>query len=315
MSSSIRIAAIVLLGLIACDDDGNPTLPDASPIDAFELPWWTPEPGEAHDWEIQLAAPLDVEAAHAMYVLDLWDVATETTIDYDDGPVTVPAGALAGAVADLHARTPRPIVVCHVDTGAIRLTDPDAMKFPGFEAAPPDDPTPPAEGSVIGWSTPDGKRYLDLRQASTPLWSPLIEKRIQLAKDLGCDAIDGHYNDSVGTFSGFTVTGDDAVARYQEVAAQAHARELSAGMRATTPAGLVLTPGLVDSFDWMLAERCAEAEACDQTQPFTQAQKAVFALEYDDAIGLDLACQRLVHGEDGLQKHDPPDGAFRMQCP
>lgn len=308
------LAAAAPFGAVACDDDGDPLQPpDSRPADDMELPWWTPVPGEAKAWDIQLAAPFDTTPAHAMYVLDLWDVTDARTLTYTDGDVSVPAGQLADEFAALKARTPRPILVCLVDTGAIRLTDPDAMKFPGFEASPPDNPDAPAAGSVIGWSTSDGRRYLDHRAASVAMWAPLIEKRIQLAKDLGCDAISAHHSDP--QTSGFTVEGNDVVARLQQVAMQVHARELSAGMHATTALGLTLSEGVASTFDWILVERCAEFDECDKTQPFTNLQKAAFALDYNGAIGFDLACQRQVNMQDGIHKDDPPDGDYRMECP
>ena len=95
-------------------------------------------PGVARNWDVQSTAPFDLTAPRAMYDLDLWALVPATTmLDYGDGdPVTVPAGVLAGKIAELHARTPRTVVICHVDTGAIRLSDPDARKFPGYEASP-----------------------------------------------------------------------------------------------------------------------------------------------------------------------------------
>ncbi|MEI5099236.1 hypothetical protein RB200_12185 [Streptomyces sp. PmtG] len=46
---------------------------------------------------------------------------------YADGStVDVPAGPLAGAVEKLHARSPRPVVICYVDTGAYEHYRPDA---------------------------------------------------------------------------------------------------------------------------------------------------------------------------------------------
>jgi len=318
---SIRAAGLALaLFAFACGDDGPPILPDAdeSPLDAFQPPWWTPHPGETTNWDIQRSM-FDVTATRAMYDLDLWDLTTATTIDYGDGvPVTVPAGPLAGKVAELHARTPRPIVVCHIDTGAIALDDPDARKFPGFEAAPPDRPIAPSPGSVIGWSTIDPtKRFLDLREASRALWSATIFKRIELAKQLGCDAIEGDYDDQIGQDTGFLVGGADVVAAYTSVAAQAHLRELSAGQKN----GNLLTPGLVDLFDWMLIERCGEFDDCDTARPYIDQNKTVFALDYvldaDGGVDLTIACSRYPHAliREGLQKDAALTSMVRMECP
>src|SRR5882724_5160561 len=106
-------------GLIGCGGGGHGQPPvdavDAAP-DAYVAPWWQPRVGEAKNWDIQLAATVDVSAARTMYDLDLWSlVPAPTTLDYGDGdPVAVPAGAMAGTIAALHARTPPAIVICHV---------------------------------------------------------------------------------------------------------------------------------------------------------------------------------------------------------
>ncbi len=319
-ASTIRAAAGCLIAAlaVACGDDGAPTLPDSRPLDAFQPPWWTPHPGETKNWDIQLAAPFDVSASRAMYELDLWDVATATTIDYGDGtPVTVPDGPLAGKVAALHALTPRPIVVCHVDVGAIALDDPDAEKFAGFEATPPDRPTAPTADSVIGWSTLDGKRFLDLRDASRAMWAPIIRKRFDLAKQLGCDAIEGDHNDQVGQDTGFPVTGADVVAAFTATANDVHTLELSAGQKN----GNLLTPGLVDLFDWMLIERCGEFDDCDTARPYIDQNKTVFALDYltdvDGGVDFTLACSRYPHAliREGLHKDAALTSTYRMECP
>src|SRR5687767_7804769 len=144
MSRAFALAA--LLHLVACDDDGDPVLPPDGPPGP-QL--FQPTPGAFANWDIQLAGTLDVSAARQMYVVDLWDITTAATVDYNGTPVTVPAGPLAGKIAELHASDT--IVVCQVEAGAIQLDDPDAMLFPGHEATPPDRMTAPAAGSVIGW--------------------------------------------------------------------------------------------------------------------------------------------------------------------
>jgi hypothetical protein len=325
--SSIRAAGfVVALVGAACGDDGPPIAPDASALDAFQPPWWTPHPGQTKNYDIQLAAPFDVSAPRVMYELDLWDVASATTIDYGDAdPVTVPAGPLAGKVTELHARVPRPIVICHIDTGAIALDDPDARKFPGFEATPPDRPTVPKAGSVIGWTTFDpNKRFLDIRATKTSLWAAVMVKRFELADMLGCDAIDGDYNDQIGQDTGFDAappakgpSGDDVTAWFTRVATEAHMREISAGQRNAN----LLTPGLVDLFDWMLIERCGEFDDCDTTRPYIDQNKTVFAVDYlpdvNGGVDLAIACSRYPHAliEEGLHKDAALTSAYRMECP
>jgi hypothetical protein len=318
-----RFAGILLLAVVGCDDDGPPIAVDASPLDAFEVAWWTPEPGEASNWDIQLTG-VDVSAERAMYVLDLWElVPAATTLEYgDDDPVEVPAGSLAGTLAQLHARTPRPIVICHVNTGAIELDDPDARKFPGFEPDPPDDPTPPEPGSVIGWSTPQGpeERFLDIREPSRASWVEIMWKRIDLAKQIGCDGIAPDHNDQHLLEPGFEVGVLEQLSWFEEVARQAHQRELSVGM----VNGHVLAnqpDSLVDDYDWALPERCAEFDDCGSLRPFINARKAVFALDYEpdaDGFGIEpaIACARYDRSmiSDGLVKDLALTAEVRSDC-
>lgn len=317
---SLAWVSFVTLGLAGagCDNNKSHAHPEAGPDSPAVDPWWQPEPGEARNWDVQVAAPYDLTAQRAMYVLDLWALAAATSLDYGDGdPVAVPAGALAGKIAELHASTT--VVVCRVRTGAIRLGDPDARKFPGFEASPPDRPTAPAAGSVIGWSTTDPEeRFLDIRAASRASWEALIWKRLDLAKQLGCDAVEADRNDMITSDPGFAIPAADQLSWYEEVARQAHQRELSVGMKNGTTLGIV--GALADDYDWLLVERCAEFDDCDRTQEFTRIRKAVFAIDYEnDVDGLpqpsSALCNRISATEvDGLVKDDALSSTFREQC-
>src|SRR5262249_48229520 len=98
VSTFSKLIVVALAGLAACDDDGKPIAADASPLDAFQPPWWTPHVHEAPDWDVQLVAPFDV-STRKMYELNLFDVTGATTITYaDNSTVDVPAGPLAGKI-------------------------------------------------------------------------------------------------------------------------------------------------------------------------------------------------------------------------
>jgi hypothetical protein len=327
--------------LAGCGSSGG-THPDAGGVE--ELMVWHPKTGDAPNWDIQLADPIDVSAVRTMYDLDLWSlVPVDTVLDYGDGkPVTVKAGKRAGAIAQLHARTPPAIVICHVETGAIDVQrpEPDVDKFLSAmdRTRIPDSPDPPNPDSLIGWRVGEpgapGLRYLDIREASRAKLNPILFKRFELAQQIGCDGIDPAHNDSVSynvpevTLPGFPILSVDSLSWYAEVAKQGHARKLSTGMRNGT-----LLPGQSDvgaqQFDWLILERCGEfelggTEGCDTVRPFLQANKDVFAIEYDksqdgtmdqDAAGV-CAPQTMETIDDGLFKHFPPssDAAIRRQC-
>jgi Glycoside-hydrolase family GH114 len=317
--------AVLGLGLGGCDDGKHHLHPEAG-MDAPPPPWWRPTLGMAKDWDIQLKAPYDLTMRSTMYDLDLWAVTPATSIDYGDGmPVTVPAGPLAGKIGELHTRGVK--VVCHFDTGAIHLTDPDAKKFPGYSATMvPNRPTAPTAGSVIGWSVSETEnleeRYLDIREASRPLWTKFMWKRFDLAKTIGCDGVDGDRNDSISDtdYSGFHIGVTEQVSWYRELAVQSHMREISAGMRNGTT-----LPSLVDTaapdFDFMFIERCGEYGDCGNTRPFIQLQRVVFAIDYVTSFdgtpnfpaGI-CQTQQQAQISEGLIKDDAISSAMRMQC-
>lgn len=330
--SRCMIVGAALLAMAACGGDDAPSTmsPDAATADAPVAPrWWQPKVAEAKNWDIQLNAPFDLSAPRAMYDLDLWAVVPAATkIDYGDGdPVTVPAGALATAIATLHATTPRTIVICHVETGILDLALPDARKFPGYEARAADIPngTTPEPGSVIGWKVgASEKRWLDIRAASRAKLVPLLFKRFDLAKQIGCDGVEPDRNLAAefASLTGFDITATDSYSWFAELAKQGHARELSTGMKngQGIPSQVDM---LADAFDWMIIERCGESQIldCGSARPFINLQKPVFAIDYNvDSDGAaqtsDFPCaqQGLALIADGIFKDVALTKNVRAQC-
>ena len=307
-------ARVMFVACLASCGGGSHVTIDAD-IDAAGPQWWQPKVGEAKDWDIQLTMP-DVSTPRMMYDLNLWDlVPSQMTLDYGDGaPVTVPAGSLAGTIAQLHARTPSTIVICHVETGILDLALPDASKFPGYDADStkiPDKPTNPAAGSVIGWRVNMSmKRWLDISEAGRAKWIPIMFKRFDLAKQIGCDGVEPDRNLAAqfSEFTGFGIMTTDSYSWFTEIAKQGHARMLSTGMKnGHTVASL--TDMEADKFDWLMIERCGEDLNCDLARPFINLQKAVFAIDYDhsaegDAQSSGLLCpqQQLAMIADGIFK-------------
>ncbi|MGE3544795.1 MAG: endo alpha-1,4 polygalactosaminidase [Kofleriaceae bacterium] len=337
MRSAVMVA-LITVGGAGCDNGKEHSHPEAG----AEPAWWSPRPGDAKNWDIQLAEPFNITEPRVMYTFDLWDVVpAATTIEYGDGdPVAVPPGVLPTAIAELHTRMvdgQPTIVICRVSTGAIDLGDPDARKFPGFEPNPPDRPDPPAPGSVIGWSTfaSDGvtnnpsERYLDISAANRDMWSALIFKRFDLAKQIGCDGVAPTRNDVPPNLDdptqpgegGFAFPIQDMTSWYARVAEEAHVpRELSVGMEG----GYIYTgqtDELDDDFDWLMIERCGEFAYCDNARPFIAALKPVFAIDYDtnefgEPQNSTIVCnaQQQALLNDGLIKDVLLTSAVRQPC-
>ncbi|HEY0482981.1 MAG TPA: endo alpha-1,4 polygalactosaminidase [Kofleriaceae bacterium] len=321
LRTGARVIAAAAAVLAGCGG-GHSNQPDAGGDAAIDAPppppWWQPQVGEAKNWDIQLSGTIDVSTPRLMYDLDLWAlVPSPTTLDYGDGtPVTVPAGALAGTIAQLHARTPRTFVICHVETGALEANRPDAKKFPSGVTGGP------VPGLAMG-------RFLDVSLAGRAKWASIMFKRFDLAKQIGCDGVEPAHNDVASYTSGLTISSEDSYSWYAEVATQGHARELSVGMKDGDLLG-----GQVDAeadrFDWLMTERCGEFELCDNARPFIERHKPVFAIDYnfdsgDDSVvppipprpqGSTIVCMRqgLAMIADGLYKDVALTKAVRTQC-
>lgn len=335
-SIAMRWPVLLVFALGACGDDGPP----APPFDSSVMPpddgapevvpcttCWVPAPGSAKNWDVQLTAPFDLSVQRAMYDLDLFDVVPSAqTLSYPDGDLVIPAGVLPTAIADLHAKST--IVVCHVGAGLIDLTDPDAMKFPGYAANPPNRPTTLSDATVIGWDTTNWQkpfgtsiRYIDIRAAHADAVLALVEKRLDLAKQIGCDAVEADGIDQFKDGTGFPMaTRDDELAYFSSIAAEAHRRELSIGMKNVYNDGPAID-ALPMIYDWMLVQRCAEQDDCSKESAFTGVMKAVFGLDIkapdSSGLGIDpaLACPKyapiLI---DGIVKDEALTSGFRSGC-
>jgi hypothetical protein len=230
-------------------------------------------PAASSSWQWQLTGTLDQTVAAQMFDVDLFDTAATT-------------------VASLHALGHK--VVCYVSAGSYEDWRPDAAQFPAL-----------VKGKGLdGWP---GEQWLDVRQ-----WDalrPLIEARMDLCRSKGfngieLDNVDGYQNDT-----GFPLTASDQLTFNRALAASAHARGLSVGLKND----LDQVADLVGSFDWALNEECFTYHECDQLHPFVAAGKAVFNVEY--TLATDQFCpQARTLGFNSMAKHLNLD-AYRVPCP
>ena len=100
---------------------------------------------------------------------------------------------------------------------------------------------------------------------------------MDLCKSKGFDGLEPDNIDGYSNNSGFPLTAQDQLNYNKWLAAAAHARGLSIGLKND----LEQIPQLVTSFDWALNEQCFEYNECSLLAPFTQAGKAVFEVEYN----------------------------------
>jgi len=198
---------------------------------------WQPVPMTT--WQWQLTGTIDQSFNVQAYDIDLFD---------ND----------ASVISSLHSKGRK--VICYISTGTWENWRPDAGEFPDS-----------VKGSGNGWP---GEKWLDIRQTS--ILGPIMEARMDLAVQKGCDAIEPDNIDGYANQSGFLLTANDQLVYNRFLANAAHERGLSIGLKND----IDQIPDLVNDFDWALNEQCNEYNECNTLAPFINAGKAVFNAEY-----------------------------------
>lgn len=205
--------------------------------------WWQPVPGTT--WQWQLSGTVNTSHDVEMYDIDLFETPQETI----DG-------------LHLDGR----IVICYFSAGSFENYRPDKDSFPAE-----------VKGKKLdGWP---GERWLDIR--NLVVLGPIMQARMDLAVSKSCDGVEPDNIDGYTNDTGFPLTYSDQLTYNVWLAAEAHARGLSIGLKND----LDQIPDLVDDFDWMLNEQCYQYEECDTLLPFIAANKAVFGVEYMEEEG------------------------------
>ncbi|MBC8281715.1 MAG: endo alpha-1,4 polygalactosaminidase [Chloroflexi bacterium] len=206
-------------------------------------------PSPKTSWQWQLnGLPIDDSFDVQMYDIDLFD---------ND----------AATVSSLHDQGR--VVICYMNAGGWENWRPDASKFPE---------------AIIGENLDDweGERWLDIRRLD--ILAAIMEDRMIACKNKGFDGIepdnvDGYLNDT-----GFDLTAADQLEFNIWLAETAHEHGLSIGLKND----MDQASELVQYFDWTLNEECFQFQECETLQPFVNAGKAVFNVEY--ALEVDEFC-------------------------
>jgi len=223
-------------------------------------------------FHIQLAGVLDRDVAATVY-----------EVDCDD--------TRAGVVADLHARGKT--VVGYLSAGSWESYRVDAADFPAR-----------VKGKVLdGW--PD-ERWLDIRRLR--ILKPLMRARMDRCSAKGFDAVEFDNVEGYQNRSGFPLSKADQITYNTWLAQAARARGLEPGLKNA----LGLIPVLVDDFGWALNEQCVQFRECGRYQPFVDAGKAVFGLEY--SVGADRMCRVSQRVGIWAQKKKLSLSAWRLTC-
>ncbi len=200
---------------------------------------WSPTPGTS--WQIQLQGNLNTSLNVDMYDIDLFDTSTSV-------------------IDDLKSRNIA--VICYFSAGSWEDWRTDAGQIPAS-----------VRGASNGWP---GEQWLDIRAIDT--LAPVMAARMDLAVAKGCDGVDPDNVDGYTNNSGFPLTAQHQFDYNRWLAAEAHARGLSIGLKNN----LLQVEELEPYFDFALNESCLQYNECDLLTPFVDAGKAVFGIEYLD---------------------------------
>ncbi len=191
-------------------------------------------------------------------------------------------------------------VICYFSAGSLEAWRPDTDQFADSYVGK----------TLDGW--PDEK-WLDIR---SPGVQTIMETRLDLAVQKGCDGVEPDNMDGFANRSGFDLTAEDQLAFNRFIANAAHTRGLSVGLKND----LDQIPDLVAYYDFAVNEQCFEYAECDALTPFIAQGKAVLNAEYKPAyVRNDAERQRLCLSamERKFSTLILPldlDDAFRLSC-
>ncbi|KAI9744749.1 MAG: hypothetical protein M1818_001674 [Claussenomyces sp. TS43310] len=201
-------------------------------------PSWRPAIGTS--WQIQLETPVTTITKGAyIYDIDLFDNSADT-------------------IKMLHASGKR--VICYFSAGTYESWRPDADQFPKSTIGK----------ALPGWTN---ENYIDIRSKDVV---NIMNARIKLALQKGCDGVDPDNVDSYEADTGFPLAVTDSVKYVNSLGQQTHMVSMAMGLK--NAPGLV--NGTFSSVDWQINESCATDNSCALSHPFIQAGKPVFHIEY-----------------------------------
>ena len=231
---------------------------DAAPADSGTVEALIIPPGTR--WQWQLSGDLDMSVDVPVYDIDLHDV----------------------SVAEIRQLTVEGRrVICYFSAGTMEEWRADANRFRSRDL-----------GEEMGdWP---GETWVDTRSSRV---RDVMRDRITLAALKGCfgvepDNVDGYQNDT-----GFNLTRATQLDYNRFLAAEAHARGLSVGLKNAVE----LVDELEPDFDWALNESCVRWSECPVLQRFITAGKAVFHTEYVSERRDGPALRRRLCGRNDLQ--------------
>jgi hypothetical protein len=187
----------------------------------------------------------------------LSDTVTDTTynadvfdVDLFDTPVST--------ITTLHTNGKK--VICYFSAGSYENWRRDQAEF-----------LPSDKGNPLdGWP---GEWWLN---TSSPNVRNIMTNRIILAATNSCDGVDPDNVDGYDNDNGLNLTTASAIDYMTFLSTQAHSRGLAIGLKNAAE----IVSSVLPNVEWQINEQCLQYDECDSFQPFIDAGKPVFHIEY-----------------------------------
>ncbi|HEU5046301.1 MAG TPA: endo alpha-1,4 polygalactosaminidase [Rickettsiales bacterium] len=216
---------------------------------ADEQEWYRPQ--AAAKWQIQLDGKVNPSYPVEIYDIDLFDASDEL-------------------IHKLHDSGKR--VVCYFSAGSSEKWREDFSRFRPSDMGKP----------LKGWA---GEKWLDVRSQNV---REIMESRMDLAVQKGCDGIDPDNVDGYTNKPGLPFTAEDQLNYNRFLAQQGHKRHLAVGLKND----MGQAEALADDFDFSVNEQCFEYDECDKLEPFIERNKPVLNIEYKSPYVKDVKERR-----------------------
>ncbi len=199
------------------------------------------KPNAGISWQWQLTGDLNMNYDVDLYDIDLFET-SEAEID------------------ELHKAGRK--VICYFNAGAYEPYRNDSSQFPEDVL-----------GKIMeGW---EDEKWLDV--SNFEKFSEIMEVRLNLAKEKGCDGVEPDNIDAYQNDTGFDISYNDQLKYNKWIASEAHKRGLSIALKND----LEQVADLVNNFDFAVNEECFQYNECSLLVPFIVQDKAVLGVEYE----------------------------------
>lgn len=284
LTTAMAVWLVVLVVTAACDSAEVENSADDASANTTAKPTSSssvssvPGPPDS-DWNWQLTGQLDMSVGAEVWDIDLFETDPEV-------------------IGQLH-RDGR-YVICYFSAGTVEDWRPDVGGI---------------NKSIVGLPLDDwpGEKWLDIRDEAA---LKLVESRLGMANQAGCDAVEPDNVDGYSNQTGFSLSQSDQVLFNTAIAQAAHARGLAVGLKNAFD----LVEILSGQFDFAVTEQCHQYDECELLEPFLQREKPVFNAEYpaDRASGAALRDEYCAEADRlGIHTLILPidlDGSWRLSC-